>query len=122
MFGVMRAAYVLERAHPDGAWFTVGEALRAATLGGAEIAGLADVTGSLTPGKQADLIVLRTDTLGMAAAHDPVTAVVLSGETRHVDTVLVGGRVLKRGGVLQGHDLPSVVGALEEAAGRVAAG
>ena len=124
MFGVMRAAYFLERARPDGAgtWFTTAEALRAATLGGAETAGLADVTGSLTPGKQADLIVLRTDTLGMAAAHDPIAAVVLSAETRHVDTVLVGGRVLKSGGVLQGHDVPSLLDTLRAAAARITAG
>ncbi|MBO2463782.1 amidohydrolase family protein [Actinomadura violacea] len=121
MFGVMRAAYFLERARPDGAWFTTAEALRAATLGGAETAGLGDVTGSLTPGKQADLIVLRTDTLGMAAAHDPIAAVVLSAETRHVDTVLVGGRVLKRGGALQGHDVPSLLDGLESAAARITA-
>ncbi|GAA2169300.1 amidohydrolase family protein [Actinomadura napierensis] len=123
MFGVMRAAYFLERARPGGAgtWFTTAQALRAATLGGAETAGLAGVTGSLTPGKQADLVVLRTDSLGMAAAHDPIAAVVLSAETRHVDTVIVGGRVVKRAGVLQGHDVPSLLSALEASAGRLAA-
>ncbi|TDD76776.1 amidohydrolase [Actinomadura darangshiensis] len=123
MFGIMRAAYVLERGRPDGAGmgFTTADALRMATIEGAEVAGLADVTGSLTPGKQADLLVLRTDTLGVAAAHDPIAAVVLSADTRNVDTVLVGGRVVKRGGVLQGQDVPSLLASLTDAAGHIAA-
>jgi cytosine/adenosine deaminase-related metal-dependent hydrolase len=122
MFSMMRAAYVLERARPDGAGldFTTADALRTATIEGAEVAGLADVTGSLTPGKQADLLVLRTDTPGLAAAHDPIAAVVLSADTRNVDTVLVGGRAVKRGGVLQGQDVPSLLASLEDSAARLA--
>ncbi|MEU8122786.1 amidohydrolase family protein [Spirillospora sp. NPDC049024] len=123
MFSVMRAAYVLERGRPDGAGlgFTTADALRMATIEGAEAAGLADATGSLTPGKQADLLVLRTDTLGVAAAHDPVAAVVLAADTRNVDTVLVGGRVVKRGGALTGHDVPALLASLTESAARVTA-
>ncbi|MGP4023787.1 amidohydrolase family protein [Actinomadura sp. 3N407] len=123
MFSVMRAAYFLERGRPDGAGlgFTAADALRMATIEGAEVAGLADVTGSLTPGKQADVLVLRTDTLGVAAAHDPIAAVVLAADTRNVDTVLVGGRVLKRGGALRGHDIPSLLASLADSAGRLAA-
>ncbi|MEV0662561.1 amidohydrolase family protein [Actinomadura luteofluorescens] len=123
MFSVMRAAYVLERGRPDGAGagYTTAEALRTATIEGAEVAGLADVTGSLTPGKQADLLVLRTDTFGLAAAHDPIAAVVLSADTRSVDTVLVGGRVVKRGGVLEGYDVPALLASLADSAAHVTA-
>ncbi|MGI5204081.1 amidohydrolase family protein [Spirillospora sp. CA-108201] len=123
MFSVMRAAYVLERARPDGAGlgFTTAGALRTATIEGAEAAGLADVTGSLTAGKQADILVLRTDTFGLAAAHDPIAAVVLAADTRNVDTVLVGGRVVKRGGVLEGHDVPALLASLTDSAAHVAA-
>ncbi|MGC4954142.1 amidohydrolase family protein [Actinomadura citrea] len=123
MFSVMRAAYVLERGRPDGAGlgFTTADALRTATIEGAEVAGLADVTGSLTPGKQADLLVLRTDTFGLAAAHDPIAAVVLAADTRNVDTVLVGGRVVKRGGVLRGHDVPALLARLSDSAAHVTA-
>lgn len=85
-------------------------------------AGLGDVTGSLRPGKQADLVLLRTDTPGMAAAHDPIAAVVLCAGTAAVDTVLVGGRVVKRDGRLTGHDLPAVVAGLAESARRLTAG
>ncbi|WP_067455726.1 amidohydrolase family protein [Actinomadura macra] len=121
MFSVMRAAYVLERGRPDSAGlaFSTSDALRAATIGGAETAGLADLTGSLTPGKQADLLVLRTDTLGMASAHDPIAAVVLHAETRNVDTVLVGGRTVKRDGVLVGQDVPALLESLAASAERL---
>ncbi|TDE26304.1 amidohydrolase family protein [Actinomadura sp. 6K520] len=122
MFSVMRAAYVLERGRADGAGlgFTAADALRMATIEGAETLGLADVTGSLTPGKQADVQILRTDTLSVAAAHDPIAAVVLAADTRNVDTVIVGGRVVKRGGVLR-HDVPSLLTSLADSAARLTA-
>jgi cytosine/adenosine deaminase-related metal-dependent hydrolase len=118
MFSLMRAAYALERARPGGAGmeFTTRDVLRMATIEGAEVAGVGEVTGSLRPGKQADLILLRTDTLGMAPAHDPIGAVVLSADTRSVDTVLVGGRIIKRDGKLLHHDVRSLFAALAESA------
>ncbi|GII86393.1 TRZ/ATZ family hydrolase [Sphaerisporangium siamense] len=123
MFSVMRAAYALERARPEGAGtdFTTGDVLRMATIEGARVAGLGEVTGSLTPGKQADLVLLRADTLGMAPVHDPIAAVVLSADRGAVDTVLVGGRVVKRDGVLCHHDVPALLAALTESAGHLVA-
>ncbi|NUR93266.1 MAG: amidohydrolase family protein, partial [Nonomuraea sp.] len=121
MFSLMRTAYVLERGRPDGAGtgFTTRDALRMATIEGAEVVGLGDVTGSLWPGKQADVVLLRTDTLGMAAAHDPIGAVVLNADPSAVETVLVGGRVVKRAGKMLHHDLAVVVASLAESAGTV---
>ncbi|TMR98044.1 amidohydrolase family protein [Nonomuraea basaltis] len=121
MFSLMRTIHLLERGRPDGAGlgFTTRDALRMATIEGAEVLGLADVVGSLRPGKQADLVLLRTDTLGMAAAHDPIGAVVLNADTSCVDTVLVGGRVVKRDGRLLHHDLAAVLTALTESASAV---
>ncbi|MFE3447522.1 amidohydrolase family protein [Nonomuraea sp. NPDC059194] len=102
MFGMMRAAHALERGRPGGAGlgFTTRDALRIATIEGAEVVGLADVTGSLRVGKQADLQLLRADTPSMAGAQDVIGAVVLNADTSAVDTVLVSGRVLKRAGRL----------------------
>lgn len=110
MFSVMRGAYALERARPDGAGmgFTTRDVLRMATIEGAEVLGLADVIGSLAVGKQADLILLRTDTLGMAPVHDPIAAVVLHADRASVDTVMVGGRTVKRDGRLVRHDLAAL--------------
>ncbi|MBC6456670.1 amidohydrolase family protein [Actinomadura sp. HBU206391] len=123
MFSLMRAAYALERARPDGAGmgFTTRDALRMATIEGAEVAGLGDVTGSLRPGKQADLVLLRTDTLAMAPAHDPIGAIALSADTGCVDTVLVAGRVVKRDGRLLHHDIAAVLSGLEESAAHLTA-
>ena len=82
---------------------TVRTALKWATLGGAKALRLEHKIGSLTPGKQADLILVRTTDLNIfpSVPHgDPVQAVVMNAETANVDTVLVAGRVAKRHGKL----------------------
>ncbi|SEM06808.1 amidohydrolase family protein [Nonomuraea pusilla] len=116
MFSVMRTAYVLERGRPGGGAITTRDVLRMATSEGARVAGLAGVAGSLRPGAQADVVLLSTATLGMAAAQDPIGAVVLNADTSCVETVLVAGRVVKRDGRLLHHDVPAVLGALAESA------
>ncbi|KAB8197788.1 amidohydrolase family protein [Nonomuraea phyllanthi] len=123
MFSLMRAVHLLERGRPGGAGlgFTTRDALRMATIEGAEVLGLADAVGSLRPGKQADLVLLRTDTPGMAAVQDPIGAVVLHADTAAVDTVLVAGRVVKRDGRLLHHDVAAVLAALKESAATVLA-
>jgi cytosine/adenosine deaminase-related metal-dependent hydrolase len=78
------------------------DVLALATTGGARAAGLDLVTGSITPGKQADLVLTRTDSPHMAGVCDPVAALVLYAAASDVDTVLVGGDVLKHGGTLGG--------------------
>jgi cytosine/adenosine deaminase-related metal-dependent hydrolase len=92
MFSLMRAMYVLD------AGLTTRDLIRVATIEGARVAGLEEVTGSIRPGKQADLVLLRTDTLGMTSAHDPIGAVVMNADVSAVDTVLVAGRVVKKSG------------------------
>ena len=80
----------------------VRDVLRFATLGGAEALGLGSVCGSIEPGKVADLLVIRTDGLHMAPLNDPVAGVVLHAGPADVDTVLVGGSVVKEAGELTG--------------------
>jgi cytosine/adenosine deaminase-related metal-dependent hydrolase len=75
--------------------------IRCATVDGARVAGLGGVTGSLEPGKQADIVVLRTDRPNVFPINDPIGAVVWGMDTSNVDWVIAGGRVLMRGGVLQ---------------------
>jgi 5-methylthioadenosine/S-adenosylhomocysteine deaminase len=77
------------------------DVIRFATVDGARVAGLGRVTGSLEPGKQADIVVLRTDRPNVYPINDPIGAVVWGMDTSNVDWVLAAGRVLMRGGRLE---------------------
>ena len=111
MFTQMRAAFAGERARVNAvAWeanadvpetmLTARQALEMGTVNGAKVAGLDGVTGSLTPGKKADVVVLDARRLNMAPVIDPVAAVVLCADVSNVETVLVDGRFRKRDGRL----------------------
>ena len=84
------------------------EVLEYATVEGARANGLDSKVGTLTPGKQADLIMLRTDRLNVTPLNDPATAVVTGMDTSNVDTVLIAGKVLKQNGVLLDVDWPAL--------------
>ncbi|UKY47682.1 amidohydrolase family protein [Streptomyces inhibens] len=127
MFTQMRAAFQVGRfaalqghAGPGAPLLTAREVLEFATIGGAEALGMADRTGSLTPGKQADLIVLRTDRPGVAPLHDATGAVVSAMDRADVDTVLVAGRIVKRAGRLLHAGLPRLLARAEEVRERLA--
>ncbi len=74
--------------------------LTMATLNGAHVAGLEARTGSLTPGKKADIVVIDGKAVATAPVIDPVATVVLCADTSNVDTVIVNGAIQKRGGKL----------------------
>jgi 5-methylthioadenosine/S-adenosylhomocysteine deaminase len=76
------------------------DVIRHATIDGARAVGLSTVTGSLEPGKQADIVVLRTDRPNIFPINDPIGAVVWGMDTSNVDRVFVSGRAVMRGGVL----------------------
>jgi len=90
------------------------DALYWGTMGGAAACGLADRIGSLTPGKEADVVLLRADDISMAGwdRRNPAASVVLQAGVHSVDTVMVGGTILKQGGRLAG-DARGAVAALE---------
>ncbi|AGB39160.1 amidohydrolase family protein [Natronococcus occultus] len=75
-------------------------ALEFATIEGARALGLDDEIGSLTPGKRADITMIRTDDLNTTPVHDPIETVVFQSGVANVDTVLVDGEVVKRDGKL----------------------
>ena len=79
-----------------------------ATIEGARANGLDAKVGSLTPGKKADIIMLRTDRMNVTPLNDPATAVVTSMDTGNVDTVMIGGRVMKQSGQLLHVDWPAL--------------
>jgi cytosine/adenosine deaminase-related metal-dependent hydrolase len=103
MFNQMRSILALQRAVAaarGAAPLSPREVLLCATIDGAKANGLDHLTGSLTPGKQADVIMLRTDRINVTPLNDPATAVVAGMDTGNVDTVLIAGRLMKRNGRL----------------------
>jgi 5-methylthioadenosine/S-adenosylhomocysteine deaminase len=99
-------------------FLTSREVLEFATIEGARANGLQRKVGTLTPGKEADVILLRTDRLNVMPMNNAVGAVVTSMGPQNVDTVLIGGRVKKRNGQLVGLDMARVTRLLNEARDR----
>jgi cytosine/adenosine deaminase-related metal-dependent hydrolase len=94
---------------------TARDVLRLATIEGARSLGLDEVTGSLVPGKRADLIVVSVDAPNLGVLTDPARLLVTAAHPGNVDTVLADGRVLKRSGVLTGYDVAEVSRSAREA-------
>jgi cytosine/adenosine deaminase-related metal-dependent hydrolase len=110
-FTQMRSAFAAERARVLSAGpqqdptvpeslLTVRDMLTMATINGAKVAGLGDRTGSLTPGKQADVVIIDATALNMVPVTDPVAAVVQCADPSNVETVIVGGVIRKLDGYL----------------------
>ncbi|MFJ5227334.1 amidohydrolase family protein [Streptomyces sp. NPDC088400] len=119
MFAAMRTAFVVQRGLDGG--LNSRDLLEFATVDGAHALGLAAHTGSLTPGKAADVILLRTDDITVLPVTDPAGTIVAAGHPGLVDTVLVAGRVVKRDGVLVDVDLPALKARLVDSRDKVAA-
>jgi cytosine/adenosine deaminase-related metal-dependent hydrolase len=108
MFSQMRALFGSERARRNEiAWtddvdptdlLTAREILGFATIDGAAVAGVADRTGSLTPGKKADIVIIDGHALNTAPVIDPVATVVTAADISNVETVIIDGRFHKRNG------------------------
>ena len=87
---------------------TVKQAVEIATMGGARVNHLERKVGSLTPGKEADVILLKTDAINVLPLNHAYGAIVLAMDTSNVDTVFVGGAVKKWKGALVGVDVARV--------------
>lgn len=84
---------------------TTRDVIEFATIEGARANGLEDKVGTLTPGKEADVIMLRTDHVNVMPINDPIGAVVWGMDTSNVDSVFIAGKAMKRDGELLGVDL-----------------
>ena len=73
---------------------TTKRLVQLATIDGARDLGFDNVTGSLTPGKRADLILVRTTGPNIATLGDPYDALVQLAEPSDIDTTIVDGRIL----------------------------
>jgi cytosine/adenosine deaminase-related metal-dependent hydrolase len=111
MFTAMRGTLAMQRAldndrviragqKPAQLEITARDVLGFATIEGARTLHLDHRTGSLVPGKDADLLMLRTDRLNMLPVNNPVASVALAANTSNIDLVMVAGRVVKRNGDL----------------------
>lgn len=99
MFGILKLLRNAENAKAfDEFKLSARRALEMGTIDGARALGIDDRVGSLTPGKRADLIMVTTNTLNMGVFTDPAHMIVEATEPANVDTVVVDGRILKRGG------------------------
>lgn len=82
--------------------------LEMATINGAKALGIADKTGSLTPGKRADLLLVRANDLNMVPMGEVDTALVRSATVANIDTVVADGRFVKYDGRLVGVNVEQV--------------
>lgn len=101
----MRLAALLAKAVArDAEALPAHAALHAATLGGARALGLEAITGSLRPGKAADLAAVRLagadDAPELLPCHDPVSQLVYAAGRQQVTDVWVAGRHVLQGGTL----------------------
>jgi len=95
------------------------EALRWATIDAARMAGLDHRVGSLTPGKAADIVLLSARDLNMHPVVDPLASIVLQAGVANVDTVIVGGSVRKRDGVMLYPDMSRRLDELAQSSTRI---
>ncbi|WP_426155423.1 amidohydrolase [Lacrimispora sp. 38-1] len=81
----------------DRSAFPAKEIVEMATIQGAKALGLDGITGSLEPGKQADLVLIETDSANMFPVYDPYSALVYSAGPANVEAVYIAGECLVEG-------------------------
>jgi cytosine/adenosine deaminase-related metal-dependent hydrolase len=119
MFATMRTAFAVQRGLDGG--LTARDMVEFATINGARACGLDARTGSITVGKDADLILLDARDPAVFPISNPVGTIVAAGHPGLVDSVFVAGTAVKRDGRLLGVDLPALRTRLLESRDRIAA-
>ena len=129
MFMEMRVALYLQRAVAQNRRFSgdqsppkplmIRDVLFCATMGGAHCAGLDDKVGSLAPGKEADLIMIRADDVNLYPSNNAVGTVVQAADRGNIDTVVIGGRVRKYRSKVAGLDMKRLKAMAEESRGHL---
>jgi 5-methylthioadenosine/S-adenosylhomocysteine deaminase len=109
-FAVLRATLLVPRGqHGDATVYQPDQVLRHGTIDGARALGIGELTGSLTPGKRADVIVLRATDLNLAPINVADGQVVLAAQPRNVEHVWIDGVQRKRDGELVDVDSDALV-------------
>ena len=105
---------------PPTSTITTREALSWVTLEGARMLQQEHRIGSLAPGKQADLVLIRAGDLNMQPVHDPLSSVLMQASLVNIDSGMVAGRWKKRHGQLLDVDLPLRLSALNASGTKIA--
>jgi cytosine/adenosine deaminase-related metal-dependent hydrolase len=124
MFSIMRTAYTLQRALINQralageqnlpTLVTCRDVIEFATVSGARVAHLDSKVGTLTPGKEADIIMLATDRINTFPMNNVPGTIVTLMDTSNVENVFVAGKVVKWQGKLVGMDLNRLRGDIEK--------
>jgi cytosine/adenosine deaminase-related metal-dependent hydrolase len=112
LFAQMRAVFLIQRVLSNKRWaegdatapaaMTVRDVLTMATVGGARANGLQTKIGSLTPGKEADIVLIRANDINTGPLNNAVGTVVIGAGADNVDTVIIAGQIKKTRGKLVG--------------------
>ena len=101
MFGIMKFVQNVENGKRESEFkLSARRVLELGTIEGAKSMGMGDKIGSLKAGKRADLIMIDTRAVNLGVFGDPAHMVVTAAQPSNVDTVVIDGRILKRGGKL----------------------
>ncbi|NNE85887.1 MAG: amidohydrolase family protein [Alphaproteobacteria bacterium] len=106
-----------EKPHPIPV--TTGEALSWATINGAKMAHLDSAIGSLTPGKQADITLLRKTDLNLAGISDATNRIVMHANPGNVDTVMIAGEIKKQNGQMKFDGVDAKIATLAKSSARI---
>ena len=134
-FSLMRGAFCLQRGLANDLAFaesnpgnlripqlvTAQQCIEMATIAGAAGSGLLDKIGTLTPGKEADIVVLDANTITIAPMNNVPGSIVTMMDTRNVRHVMIAGKFVFRNGKLVGWDEKKLVRDLLRARDRVLA-
>ncbi|HSI70295.1 MAG TPA: amidohydrolase family protein [Gillisia sp.] len=119
-FSIMKVIQNLANAvAEDEFYLSSHQVLEMATINGARTLGIDHLTGSLSPGKRADLIMLKRNDLNFSSGNREKNLVVEASQPQNVALVAVDGRILKENGKLSGLDVKSIVNDAEKAFQRI---
>ena len=111
--------YALHNAPPSDIKVTTRKAFEWATIDAARLFGIDHKVGSITPGKKADLIMFNKKSVSFIPMHDPISTILFHSNSNDIDTVMIGGNVLKKSGKLLATNLDINLDRLSESGHRI---
>lgn len=103
-------------------WIGVREAWTMGTTNGAKALGFGDTLARIAPGALADIVCYRLDEVGFTPLNDPLRQLVFGERGRSIDTVVIDGRPVMRGGKLVTVNEADLLAAAREAHARLLPG